>query len=239
MKESKNNKSSMENSPIFKYIGRIHTDFPSKFGIPRQSGMVGSLRGTIVLEPGFRNPDAVRGLDGFSYIWIIWEFSKAVRETWSPMVKPPRLGGNTRMGVFATRSPYRPNPIGLSSVKLDGVEIHPDLGPLIHVSGVDIMDKTPIYDIKPYLPYTDCHFDAVGGYVDNLDEFELEVIFPDHWIKLIPSDKRDALIDTLSHDPRPSYQNDSDRIYGFYFSGFDVRFTVKDEVLTVCEIVEV
>ena len=198
MKESKNNKSSMENSPIFKYIGRIHTDFPSKFGIPRQSGMVGSLRGTIVLEPGFRNPDAVRGLDGFSYIWIIWEFSKAVRETWSPMVKPPRLGGNTRMGVFATRSPYRPNPIGLSSVKLDGVEIHPDLGPLIHVSGVDIMDKTPIYDIKPYLPYTDCHFDAVGGYVDNLDEFELEVIFPDHWIKLIPSDKRDALIDRKS-----------------------------------------
>ncbi|HHX12715.1 MAG TPA: tRNA (N6-threonylcarbamoyladenosine(37)-N6)-methyltransferase TrmO [Clostridiales bacterium] len=227
------------NSRSLKYIGRIHTDFPSKFGIPRQSGIVKSLKGTIVFEPEFRNSDAIRGLEGFSHIWIIWEFSQAVRETWSPMVKPPRLGGNTRMGVFATRSPYRPNPIGLSSVKLDRVEIHPDLGPLIHVSAADIMDNTPIYDIKPYLTYTDCHSDAVGGYVDDLGGFELEVIIPDKWIKFIPYDKREALIDTLSHDPRPSYQNDSNRIYGLYFSGFDVRFRVKDEILTVCEIVEV
>lgn len=239
MKDLKDNKMSIDNNHSLKYIGHIYTDFPSKFGIPRQSGMVNSLKGTIVFEPEFRNPDALRGLEGFSHIWIIWEFSKAVRETWSPMVKPPRLGGNTRMGVFATRSPYRPNPIGLSSVKLDSVEIHPDLGPLIHVSGADIMDKTPIYDIKPYLTYTDSHPDAVGGYVDNLDGFELNVVFPDHWIKLIPYNKREALIDTLSHDPRPSYQNDSERIYGFYFGGFDVRFTVKDEVLTVCEVVEV
>ncbi|NLZ82889.1 MAG: tRNA (N6-threonylcarbamoyladenosine(37)-N6)-methyltransferase TrmO [Clostridiales bacterium] len=239
MNNSKKNKGSIDNNHQMKYIGRIHTDFPSKFGIPRQSGLVKSLKGIIVFEEEFRNPDALRGLKGFSHIWIIWEFSKAVRETWSPMVKPPRLGGNTRMGVFATRSPYRPNPIGLSSVKLDSIEIHPDLGPILHVSGADIMDDTPIYDIKPYLSYSDCHPEAMGGYVDNLDEFQLKVNFPDHWIKLIPYDKREALIDTLSHDPRPSYQNDSDRIYGLYFGEFDVRFTVSEDVLTVCEVVEV
>lgn len=222
-----------------KIIARIHTDFPSKFGIPRQSGLIDSLKAIIVFEPEYRNPEALRGLTGFSHIWLIWEFSEAVRDTWSPTVRPPRLGGNARMGVFATRSPFRPNAIGLSSVKLDGIEAHPTLGTILHVSGADLMDNTPIFDIKPYLPYTDSHPEAVGGYTDPLDDYRLEVIFPDNCLELIPEERRSAIIDVLSHDPRPSYQSDAARIYGLEFAGNDIRFTVQDNVLTVCELVPI
>jgi tRNA-Thr(GGU) m(6)t(6)A37 methyltransferase TsaA len=219
-----------------KIIAHIHADFPGKFGIPRQSGIVNTLKSVIVFEPEYRNPDALRGLEGFSHIWIIWEFSEAVRDTWSPTVRPPRLGGNTRMGVFATRSPFRPNAIGLSSVKLDSIELHPDFGTVLHVSGADLMDNTPIYDIKPYIPYTDSHPEATGGFVDALKDYALDVEFPEQWLRLIPEDRREALMDVLANDPRPSYQNDPKRIYGFEFAGFDVRFTVQENVLSVCEV---
>jgi len=220
-----------------KIIARIHTDFPTKFGIPRQSGLINTLKAVIVFEPEYRNPEALRGLEGFSHIWLIWEFSEAVRDTWSPTVRPPRLGGNTRMGVFATRSPFRPNAIGLSSVKLDGIELHPSLGTILHISGADMMDNTPIYDIKPYLPYTDSHPEAIGGFADPLDGYTLEVEFPDKWLQLIPEERRGALMDVLSHDPRPSYQNDQNRIYGLEFAGFDIRFLVNDNVLSIFEVV--
>jgi tRNA-Thr(GGU) m(6)t(6)A37 methyltransferase TsaA len=221
-----------------KIIARIRTDFPDKFGIPRQSGLVEALQAVIVFEPAYRNPDAVRGLEGFSHIWLIWQFSKAVRDTWSATVRPPRLGGDKRMGVFATRSPFRPNAIGLSSVKLDSVELHPDLGPILHVSGADLMDNTPIYDIKPYLPSTDSHPDAVAGFADKLDDYLLEVEFPGQLLHLIPADRHAALMGTLSHDPRPSYQKDSARIYGFEFAGFNIRFTVQCDLLKVCEVTQ-
>jgi len=220
-----------------KIIARIHTDFPTKFGIPRQSGLINTLKAVIVFEPEYRNPEALRGLEGFSHIWLIWEFSEAVRDTWSPTVRPPRLGGNTRMGVFATRSPFRPNAIGLSSVKLDGIEPHHSLGTILHISGADMMDNTPIYDIKPYLPYTDSHPEAIGGFADPLDGYTLEVEFPDKWLQLIPEERRGALMDVLSHDPRPSYQNDQNRIYGLEFAGFDIRFLVNDNVLSIFEVV--
>ena len=220
-----------------KIIARIHTDFPTKFGIPRQSGLINTLKAVIVFEPEYRNPEALRGLEGFSHIWLIWEFSEAVRDTWSPTVRPPRLGGNTRMGVFATRSPFRPNAIGLSSVKLDGIELHHSLGTILHISGADMMDNTPIYDIKPYLPYTDSHPEAIGGFADPLDGYTLEVEFPDKWLQLIPEERRGALMDVLSHDPRPSYQNDQNRIYGLEFAGFDIRFLVNDNVLSIFEVV--
>ena len=214
-------------------IARIHSDFPTKFGIPRQSSIVNSLKSMILFEPEYRNPDALRGLEGFSYIWLIWEFSEAVRETWSPTVRPPRLGGNKRMGVFATRSPFRPNAIGLSSVKLDGIGLHPDFGTVLYVSGADLMDNTPIYDIKPYLTFTDSHPEAVGGFAEPLKDYALEVEFPEQWLRLIPVDRREALLGVLAHDPRPSYQNDQRRIYGLEFSGYDIRFTVKENVLSV------
>lgn len=220
-----------------KVIARIHTDFPTKFGIPRQSGLVDDLEATIVFEPQYRNPDALRGLEGFSHIWLIWEFSQALRDKWSPTVRPPRLGGNTRMGVFATRSPFRPNPIGLSCVRLERIELNTDLGPVLHVCGSDLMDNTPIYDIKPYLPYTDSHPDAVGGFAQPLRDYALEVNFPDEYLQMIPQDKREALIGVLSQDPRPSYQNDPERVYGFNFAGFDIRFKVNGGVLTVCGVV--
>lgn len=219
-------------------IARIHSDFSTKFGIPRQSGLVGSLKSMVVFEPEYRNPDALRGLEGFSHIWLIWEFSEAVRETWSPTVRPPRLGGNKRLGVFATRSPFRPNAIGLSSVKLDSIETHPEFGVVLYVSGADLMDKTPIFDIKPYIPYTDSHPDAVGGFTDLANDYLLNVYFPDQWLGMVPESRREALLEVLAHDPRPSYQNDSARIYGFEFAGFDVRFSVNNGVLTVCEIVK-
>lgn len=220
-----------------KIIARIRTDFPTKFGIPRQSGLVKSLKARIVFEPEYRNPDALRGIEGYTYLWLIWEFSEAKRDTWSPTVRPPRLGGNTRMGVFATRSPFRPNPVGLSSVKLEKVEWDAADGPAIIVSGADLMDGTPIYDIKPYLPYVDSHPDAEGGFADPVRSYALQVNFPDELLQKFPEASREALLEILSQDPRPSYQNDPARVYGLPFAGYDVRFTVQDDTLTVQEIV--
>jgi len=217
-------------------IARMRSDFPTKFGIPRQSGLVEALRSTIVFEPEFRNPDALRGIEDFSHLWIIWQFSEAVRTGWSPTVRPPRLGGNTRMGVFATRSPFRPNSLGLSSVKLLGVEHTESYGTVLHVGGADLMDGTPIFDIKPYIAYGDSHPDAKGGFTDTAGDFLLHVDFPDDLLALIPREKRDAAIGVLSHDPRPSYQRKPGRIYGLTFAGFDIRFTVEEDVLTVTEV---
>ncbi len=219
-----------------KVIARMQSDFPTKFGIPRQSGLVDELESIIVFEPEFRNSDALRGLEDFSHLWLIWEFSEAVRDTWSPTVRPPRLGGNTRLGVFATRSPFRPNPIGLSSVKILGLEKTAAFGTAIRVSGADLMDGTPILDIKPYIPYSDCHTDATGGFTDTAKDFILKVDFPKSLLKKVPMDKQNALLQVLSHDPRPSYQADSDRIYGLSFAGLNVRFTVNNGILTVIAI---
>lgn len=217
-------------------IARMRSDFATKFGIPRQSGLVEALRSTIVFEPEFRNPDALRGIEGFSHLWIIWQFSQAVRQGWSPTVRPPRLGGNTRMGVFATRSPFRPNNLGLSSVRLLGVETTIEFGTVLHVGGADLMDGTPIFDIKPYIPYGDCHPDAVGGFTDTAGEFLLKVVFPDELLSRLPEEKRAAAIGVLSHDPRPSYQRTPGRVYGLTFAGFDIRFTVDGDTLTVAEV---
>lgn len=219
-----------------KVIARMKSDFPDKFGIPRQSGLINSLVSTIVFEPEYRYRDALRGLEDFSHLWIIWQFSKAVRDTWSPTVRPPRLGGNTRMGVFATRSPFRPNALGLSCAKILGLEHTKNFGTVIHVSGADLMDGTPIFDIKPYLPYSDSHPDAVGGFTDTASDFILTVNISSELVKKIPAEKRQALIDVLSHDPRPSYQTDSSRIYGLSFAGMNIRFRVVKNTLTVLEI---
>ncbi len=228
----------MENAEI-KVIAKMRSDFPAKFGIPRQSGLVDSLHSTIVFEPEFRNPDALRGLEGFSHLWVIWQFSEAVRQGWSPTVRPPRLGGNTRMGVFATRSPFRPNNLGLSSVNILGLEHTQELGTVIHVAGADLMDGTPIFDIKPYIPYSDCHSDATGGFTDTADQFLLEVDFPPILLEKIPHAKRQSAVDVLSHDPRPSYQHNADRIYGLTYAGFDIRFTVCENTLHVKEVTAV
>ena len=217
-------------------IARMRSDFATKFGIPRQSGLVEELRSTIVFEPEFRNPDALRGIEGFSHLWIIWQFSEAVRQGWSPTVRPPRLGGNTRLGVFATRSPFRPNNLGLSSVRLLEVEHTAEFGTVLHVGGADLMDGTPIFDIKPYIPYGDCHPDATGGFTDTAGEFLLTVEFPEHLLSLLPEDKRSAALGVLSHDPRPSYQRKPDRVYGLTFAGFDIRFQVKEDTLTVVDV---
>ena len=225
----------MENVNI-QVIARMRSDFPTKFGIPRQSGLVEELRSTIVFEPEFRNADALRGIEGYSHLWLIWQFSEAVRTEWSPTVRPPRLGGNVRMGVFATRSPFRPNSLGLSSVRLLGVEQTENEGTVIHVAGADLMDGTPIFDIKPYIPYGDCHPDATGGFTDTAGEFLLNVNFPEELLQKLPEEKRSAAIGVLSHDPRPSYQRKPDRIYGLNFAGFDIRFTVQDDQLTVVEV---
>lgn len=217
-------------------IAHMKSDFPSKFGIPRQSNLASSLRSAIVFEPEYRIADALRGLEGYSHIWLIWQFSQNVRSEWSPTVRPPRLGGNTRMGVFATRSPFRPNNLGLSCVKLERIEQHPTLGPVIHVSGADLMDGTPIFDIKPYVPYADSFPDALGGFTDTAGEFLLKVDFPQQLLNLFPPEKQAAAIEVLSHDPRPSYQRDSGRVYGLPFAGFDIRFRVTDDILTVVEV---
>ena len=217
-------------------IARIKSDFPTKFGIPRQSGLVESLRATIIFEPEFRNPDTLRGIEGYSHLWLIWQFSEAVRSDWSPTVRPPRLGGNVRMGVFATRSPFRPNSLGLSSVKLLGVEHTAEFGTVLHVGGADLMDGTPIFDIKPYIPYGDCHPDATGGFTTTADEFLLDVDFPAKLLALLPEDKQEAAIGVLSHDPRPSYQRDPERVYGLTFAGYDIRFTVTENHLQVQEV---
>lgn len=222
--------------PPMKRIARIHTDFPEKFGIPRQAGLVEELRATVVFEPEYRVPEALRGLEGFSHIWLLWLFSEAVRDSFSPTVRPPKLGGNTRMGVFATRSPFRPNSIGLSSVRLEEIRQDPLLGPVLLVSGADLLDGTPILDIKPYLPYTDSHPDAANGFANPENWQQLEVIFPDDLLAKVPAFRREALIGVLRQDPRPSYQEDASRVYGLKFGGQNIRFTVDGCVLTVHEI---
>lgn len=219
---------------IIKPIAHIHTEFSEKFGVPRQSGLAGSLRGMIVFEPEYRNPDALRGLDGFSHLWLIWEFSANRSQGWQPTVRPPRLGGNERMGVFATRSPFRPNPLGLSCVEIDHIDMD---GPVIYIKGADLMDGTPIYDIKPYISYADSHPDALGGYVDGLKERKLEVVLPEDLEDKI-ADKLLAasLVEVLSLDPRPSYHDDPEREYGLSFAGMNVRFKVFLGILTVVAI---
>ncbi|MGF7142155.1 tRNA-Thr(GGU) m(6)t(6)A37 methyltransferase TsaA [Anaerotaenia torta] len=239
MMERREDEKDQQELQELRIIARIHTDFSTKFGIPRQSGIVKELKAVIVFEPEYRKPEALQGLEGFSYIWLIWGFSKNMQDTWSPLVRPPRLGGTKRMGVFATRSPFRPNPIGLSSVQLDKIERGTECGPLLHISGADLADGTPIYDIKPYLPYTDSHPEASGGFADPVRDYGLKVVFPEEWRGCIPEDRQEALMGVLAHDPRPAYQNDPNRIYGFEFCGKDVRFTVEDGVLTVYEIVEI
>lgn len=217
-------------------IARIHTDLPTKFGLPRQSGLVDELEGLIVFEPNYRDPEALRGIEGFSHLWLIWEFSEAKRDSWSPTVRPPRLGGNKRMGVFATRSPFRPNPIGLSCVTLLGIEKTKESGLALRVGGADLMDGTPILDIKPYLPIADCRPEATGGFAAEKAGYSVQVEFPDEELEKIPESKRDALKAILSQDPRPAYQDDPERIYGFPYAGAEVRFRVENGVLYVTEV---
>ena len=216
-----------------KVIARIHCDFVEKFGIPRQSGLVPETRARIVFEPEYRNPDALRGIETYSHLWLIWSFSKAQRDTWSPTVRPPRLGGNTRMGVFATRSPFRPNAIGLSCVTLEEVRLHTPEGPVLIVGGADLMDGTPIYDVKPYLPFADSHPDARGGFASEKESYALRVDFPAKLLEQIEADKREAVLGVLAHDPRPSYQNDPLRVYGVRFGEHNIKFRVEDGILTV------
>ncbi len=218
-------------------IAHIHTDFTSKFGIPRQSGLVDELEATIIFEPEYRNPDALRGIEEYSHLWLLWQFSECMDKEWTPTVRPPRLGGNKRMGVFATRSPFRPNPIGLSCVKLLGVEKAEKYGCILRVSGADLLDGTPIYDIKPYLPYVDSHPEASNGFALDEKEGRLSVDFSEELLNIIPTDKQAALIAVLAQDPRPGYQDIPDRIYGIEFAGFDVRFKVENSVLSVVEII--
>ena len=217
-------------------IAHIHSDFTSKFGIPRQSGLVDELESTIIFEPEYRNPDTLRGLEKYTHLWLIWQFSECADKEWSPTVRPPRLGGNKRMGVFATRSPFRPNPIGLSCVKLLGIERTEKHGCVIRVSGADLLDGTPIYDIKPYLPYVDSHPEASNGFALNEKEGRLDVNISDDIINKMPIEKHASLKSVLAQDPRPGYQNIPERIYGIEFAGFDIRFKVEDNKLTVVEI---
>ena len=217
----------------FNIIARLHSDFPTKFGIPRQSALVPELKSRIVFEPEYRDENALRGIEQFTHLWLIWNFSES--KGWSPTVRPPRLGGNTRLGVFATRSPFRPNPIGLSSVRLEGVERDPKLGPVLLVSCADLMDGTPILDIKPYIPYADSHPEASGGFTEQTVSHHLDVDFPEELLSRVPPDKRAALIGVLSQDPRPSYQDDPARIYGFPFAGMELRFRGEGNQLTVVD----
>lgn len=226
----------MADSVNMKIIARIYTDFPEKFGVPRQSGIVPELKGKIVFEPEYRNPAAVRGLDGYSHIWVIWNFSLSDKKDWSATVRPPRLGGNKRIGVFATRSPYRPNPIGLSALKLEGIEQDAALGPVIYVSGVDTVNGTPIFDIKPYLSFADSYPQAASGFADALYGEKLDVIIPDAVKRLLTAEECDIVRNILEGDPRPHYQNDGNRVYGLSYSGYEIKFTVKDKTLTVVSI---
>ncbi|MBO7625898.1 MAG: tRNA (N6-threonylcarbamoyladenosine(37)-N6)-methyltransferase TrmO [Bacteroidales bacterium] len=217
-------------------IAHIRSGFPAKFGIPRQSGLVEGLEAVVVMEPEYRIREAFRGLEAFSHVWLLWEFSGSLREGWSPTVRPPRLGGNARMGVFATRSPFRPNPIGLSSVALNRVELESPLGPLLHVSGADLMDGTPIYDIKPYLPFTDSHPDAEGGFAAERLAQRLDVEIPDEWLDRIPLSCREPVREMLAQDPRPSYHRDASRRYGFVYAGLEIRFRVEEGTAVVEEV---
>lgn len=219
-----------------KIIAKIHNDFKEKFGIPRQSGLSGELKSRIVFEPEYRNPDALRGIEGYSHLWLIWQFSESLREDWSPTVRPPRLGGNKRMGVFATRSPFRPNPIGLSSVRLEEIEVTQSEGTVLIVSGADMLDGTPIYDIKPYIAYSDCHTDAVSGFADPVREYRLNVEFCKELLSKIEIPKQKSLIEILEQDPRPSYQNDPEREYGMRFADYDIFFRVDTDTLTVTRV---
>lgn len=219
-----------------KIIAHIRTDFTTKFGVPRQAGLIDALEGRIVFEPEYRVAEALRGLDGFSHIWLIWDFSEAHRDEWSPTVRPPRLGGNQRMGVFATRSPFRPNPIGLSSVEISRIDLHTPEGPVIYIKGADLMDGTPIYDIKPYLAFTDSHPDARGGFTDvTRQQTELNVVIPDSVASRFSDEKLTALRAVLAHDPRPHYHDDPERVYGFDFAGEEIHFRVDNDTLTVID----
>ncbi|MBQ3019414.1 MAG: tRNA (N6-threonylcarbamoyladenosine(37)-N6)-methyltransferase TrmO [Clostridia bacterium] len=222
-----------------KPIAYIKTDFKEKFGIPRQSGRAPSLTSEIIFEPEYRTIDALRAIEQFSHLWLIFDFSKAHKESWSATVRPPRLGGNERVGVFASRSPFRPNPIGLSCVKLERIEQRAEVGAVLIVSGADLLDNTPIFDIKPYLPYADCHLDAVGGYADEKKDYRLQVEFPTHLLEKIPKEKQDGLLECLADDPRPSYQDDPTREYGMRFADFEIKFTVNADTLTVFDVFEV
>lgn len=219
-----------------KIIAYIHTDFPEKFGIPRQSGLVEELKGQIVFEPEYRNPEAVRGLDSFSHIWLLWQFSENRKEHWSATVKPPRLGGRKRVGVFASRSPYRPNGIGLSCVRLERIHTDEKRGPVLYVSGADLMDGTPVYDIKPYIPLSDCHPEASEGYTKETRQHRLSVEFPQELLCIYPEEKRSAILGVLAEDPRPAYVQDEDRVYGLCFAGYNVKFRVVQDVVRVCRV---
>ena len=222
-----------------KIIARIQNDFPTKFGVPRQSGLAEHVLSKVVFEPEYRNPDALRGIEQYSHLWLIWQFSENKQHTnWSATVRPPRLGGNTRVGVFATRSPFRPNAMGLSSVKLEKVEQDSKLGSVLWISGADLVDGTPIYDIKPYLPYADSHPDAKGGFTDHIRDYRLQVEFPEELIKEIPTGQREALLEVLANDPRPRYQNRPDKVYGLAYGHKDIHFQVRDDILTVCDVTE-
>lgn len=224
----------MEETTVLKVIAEIRSDFPTKFGIPRQSGLVPELEALVVFRPEYRIPESLRGIEGYSHLWLLWQFSETVREHWHPTVRPPRLGGNRRVGVFASRSPFRPNAIGLSCVQLLAVEHHPEWGTVLRVSGADLMDNTPIYDIKPYLPHADCRPEATGGYSAEGLSHTLAVVLPPRWEQEIPPQHRAALRAVLAQDPRPAYQQDPSRVYGFPFAGLEVRFTVDGDTLTVC-----
>lgn len=221
-----------------KVIARIRNDYTEKFGVPRQSGLVEEVISEIVFEEAYRVPEALRGIEEFSHLWLIWAFDRAERDTWSPTVRPPRLGGNTRMGVFATRSPFRPNAVGLSCVRLLSVHEEKESGMVLIVAGADLMNGTPIYDIKPYLPYADCHPEATGGFTDRTEKRRVEVFVPDRFRNVLGEEKTDALTAVLREDPRPAYQNDAEREYGFLFGGFNIRFTVRERLLTVTDVTE-
>ena len=219
-----------------KVIARIYTDFGEKFGVPRQSGLVPELTGKIIFEPEYRVPEALSGIEGYSWLWLLWGFSKLPRNKWSPAVRPPRLGGNKKVGVFATRSPFRPNPVGMSSVKIEDIQLQTDEGPVIIVSGIDMMNGTPIYDIKPYLPHVDCHPEALGGFSGQFKDYRLKVECARELLVCFPPDKREALLGVLAQDPRPAYQNDPERVYGVNFAGRNVQFKVDGDWLTVCSV---
>ena len=221
-----------------KIIAHIETDFSTKFGLPRQSGLCEELKGRIVFEPEFRREEALRGIEDFSHIWVLWKFSENETEEWSPTVRPPRLGGNKRVGVFATRSPFRPNNIGLSCVKLEKIDYTSENGPVLCVSGIDMMNGTPIVDIKPYIPVADCRNDATDGFTQYTKDYSIDVVFPDELLCIIPEEKRQGALQMLSQDPRPSYINDENRVFGVEYAGFDIRFSVKENTLTVCDVVK-
>ncbi len=223
----------MKEEITFYRIAHIRTDFPEKFGIPRQSGL-SAAKGKIIFEKMYRSAQAVRGIENYSHLWILWEFSESIRDQWSPTVRPPRLGGNERVGVFATRSPFRPNPIGLSCVRLDGVEMSAEYGPVLYVTGADLMDKTPIYDIKPYLPYADAYPEAVGGFAEERKSYRLEVVFSEQCREMFAQQELKVLEEILSQDPRPSYQEDPNRVYGMAYAGREVKFKVENGTVLVC-----